>query len=226
MTNSVIAPNSSSPLKAVGIPWFGLVAVLMGTFISTLNSRLSNFGLADIRGSLGAGFDEGAWITTAQAVGQMLIAPVAVWAGATFGPRRCLIVAASAFASISLILPLSRDLPTLLTLQFASGLASGFFIPLTLSFILPNSAPKFWAFALALYALNLELSLNIAASLEGWYVEQNSAFKPSRGSHVRGGGANRTIDGGRNRAGLCHDINADSRPDGVQSDRLARSERR
>ena len=171
---SVIAPNSSSTPKAAGIPWFGLVAVLMGTFISTLNGRLSNFGLADIRGSLGAGFDEGAWITTAQAVGQMLIAPVAVWAGATFGPRRCLIVAASAFAWISLIIPMSRDLPTLLTLQFGSGLASGFFIPLTLSFILPNSPPKCWAFALALYALNLELSLNIAASLEGWYVEHLS----------------------------------------------------
>jgi len=174
MTNSVTTPNVSSPLKAVGIPWFGLVAVLMGTFISTLNGRLSNFGLADIRGSLGAGFDEGAWITTAQAVGQMLIAPLAVWAGATFGPRRCLIGAASAFAGISSIIPLSRDVPTLLTLQFASGLASGFFIPLTLSFILPNSPPKFWAFALALYALNLELSLNIAASLEGWYVEHLS----------------------------------------------------
>ena len=44
----------------------GLVAVLMGTFISTLNGRLSSFGLADIRGAVSAGFDEGAWITTAQ----------------------------------------------------------------------------------------------------------------------------------------------------------------
>jgi hypothetical protein len=46
----------------------------MGTFISTLNGRLSNFGLADIRGAVHAGFDEGAWITTAQTVAQMLIA--------------------------------------------------------------------------------------------------------------------------------------------------------
>ena len=31
-----------------------------------------------------------------------------------------------------------------------------------------------WAFAVAIYALNLELSLNISASLEGWYVENLS----------------------------------------------------
>ena len=34
--------------------------------------------------------------------------------------------------------------------------------------------PKYWAFGIALYALNLELSLNISASLEGWYVEHHS----------------------------------------------------
>jgi DHA2 family multidrug resistance protein len=62
----------------------------------------------------------------------------------------------------------------LLTMQFLGGLASGFFIPLTLSFILLNTPPKYWAFGIALYALNLELSLNISASLEGWYVEHHS----------------------------------------------------
>ena len=61
-----------------------------------------------------------------------------------------------------------------MTLQFLGGLASGFFIPLTLSFILLNTPPKYWAFGIAIYALNLELSLNISASLEGWYVEHHS----------------------------------------------------
>jgi DHA2 family multidrug resistance protein len=37
-----------------------------------------------------------------------------------------------------------------------------------------NTPPKFWAFGIAIYALNLELSLNISASLEGWYVEHHS----------------------------------------------------
>ncbi len=162
------------PAAPSSIPWMGLLAVLMGTFISTLNGRLSTFGLSDMRGAVHAGFDEGAWITTAQTVAQMLIAPAAVWMGMAFGARTVLMAASLAFALISLAAPLSNGLPMLLSLQFAGGLASGFFIPLTLSFVLLNTPPKYWAFGIAIYALNLELSLNISASLEGWYVEHLS----------------------------------------------------
>jgi DHA2 family multidrug resistance protein len=174
---SPVAPPTSPPATAGGaqsIPWFGLTAVLLGTFISTLNGRLSTFGLADIRGAVHAGFDEGAWITTAQTMAQMLVLPFAIWLGGVFGARRVLIEAALAFAFISLIEPLSPNLATLLALQFVGGLASGFFIPLTLSYILRAMPPRWWAYGIALYALNLELSLNISASLEGWYVDHLS----------------------------------------------------
>jgi len=168
----LIAPTLPAP--PTSIPWLGLLAVLMGTFISTLNGRLSTFGLADIRGALGAGFDEGAWITTAQTTAQMFITLAAVWMGSAYGPRRVLMGASIAFAVISLLTPYAPTLPVFLVMQFLAGLASGCFIPLTLSFILLNTPPKYWAFGIALYALNLELSLNISASLEGWYVEHHS----------------------------------------------------
>jgi MFS transporter, DHA2 family, multidrug resistance protein len=166
--------DQAIPTPAPSIPWLGLTAVLMGTFISTLNGRLSSFGLADIRGALHAGFDEGAWITTAQTMAQMFIAPAALWAGGVFGPRRALRAAAAAFAVLSFIIPFSTSLPVFLAIQFASGLASGFFIPLTLGFVLRNTLPRYWAYGVAIYALNLELSLNISASLEGWYVDNLS----------------------------------------------------
>jgi DHA2 family multidrug resistance protein len=170
--SGLIAPTLPSP--PTSIPWLGVVAVLMGTFISTLNGRLSTFGLADIRGAVSAGFDEGAWITTAQTVAQMFVTLIAVCMGAAYGPRRVLIWASLSFAVISLMIPYSASLPMLLTMQFLGGVASGFFIPLTLGFILLNMPPRYWALGIAIYALNLELSLNISASLEGWYVEHHS----------------------------------------------------
>ncbi|MGA2396446.1 MAG: MFS transporter [Steroidobacteraceae bacterium] len=170
--SGVTAPTLASP--PTSIPWLGLFAVLMGTFISTLNGRLSTFGLADIRGALSAGYDEGAWITTAQTVAQMFVTMISIWMGAAYGPRRVLIGASIGFALVSLLTPYSATLPMFLTLQFLGGLASGCFIPLTLSFILISTPPKYWAFGIAIYSLNLELSLNISASLEGWYVEHHS----------------------------------------------------
>src|ERR1700735_46444 len=101
--SGLVAPTLATPPPS--IPCLGLVAVLMGTFISTLNGRLSTFGLADIRGAVSAGFDEGAWITTAQTVAQMFVTLIAVWMGAAFGPRRVLIWSSIAFAVISLLTP-------------------------------------------------------------------------------------------------------------------------
>ena len=170
-TQPAAAPPPGAPVK---IPWLGLIGVLLGTFISTLNTRLSSFGLADIRGAVHAGFDDGAWITTSQTMAQMLICPIAIWLGTVYGPRRVLAEAALAFAFIMLIEPFAPNLPLFLSLQFMGGLASGFFIPLTLGYILRNMPPKYWAYGIALYALNLEVSLNISASFEGWYVDNLS----------------------------------------------------
>src|ERR1700728_236621 len=116
---------SDSASESPPIPWLGLGAVLMGTFISTVTSRLSSFGLADIRGAVHASFDQGAWITTAQSVGQMLAAPAAIWFGALYGTRRVLMAAAIAFAVLSLLQPYAPNLQTMLGLQFVGGLASG-----------------------------------------------------------------------------------------------------
>src|SRR5277367_7130106 len=106
--SGLTAPTLPSP--PTSIPWLGLVAVLMGTFISTLNGRLSTFGLADIRGAVGAGFDEGAWITTAQTSAQMFVTLISIWLAAALGPRRVLIGAAIGFAVISLLTPFCTTL--------------------------------------------------------------------------------------------------------------------
>ncbi len=168
------APAAAPPAPPTTIPWAGLTAVLLGTFISTLNGRLSSFGLADIRGAVHAGFDDGAWITTAQTVAQMLIAPIAIWVGGVYGPRRALMYAAPG---------LRGDLADRAVLAQPAGPAGDavrrragdrLLRALTLGFILRNTPPKAWAWGIAIYALNLELSLNISASLEGWYVDHLS----------------------------------------------------
>jgi DHA2 family multidrug resistance protein len=152
-------------------PMVGIAAVLLGAVISTLFGRLTTFGLADIRGAVHAGFDEGAWIPTAATVAQMFVGPPAVWLGAAFGPRRVLSVSATLFAVAMLLLPFSPNLQAVLFFQVLGGLGCGTFIPLTIGFVLQSLPQKWWPFGIAAYGLNLELSLNIPASLEGWYLD-------------------------------------------------------
>src|SRR5580704_15640054 len=150
-------------------PFIGVLAVLIGAAISTLNSRITTFGLADIRGAVHAGFDEGAWITTAFTVGQMMIGPPSVWLGGVFGPRRVLTVSVVIFGISNLLLPLSPNLGYVFVFQAISGLASGTFIPLVIGFVVQNLPARLVIYGVAAYSMNLELSLNIAASVEGWF---------------------------------------------------------
>ncbi len=152
-------------------PLVGIAAVLLGAIISTLYARITTFGLADLRGAVHAGFDEGAWITTAATVGQMCIGPLAAWFGLVFGVRRVLVISASVFAVTSGLIPLAPGLPSLLIGQAIGGLSSGTFIPLTIGFVVQSLPPSLWPYGIAAYGLNLELSLNIPASLEGWYLD-------------------------------------------------------
>ena len=74
MSAARLAPaayHDAPPAPACTRPVIGIAAVLLGAVISTLYSRITNYGLADLRGAVHAGFDEGAWITTASTVGQM-----------------------------------------------------------------------------------------------------------------------------------------------------------
>src|ERR1700683_2609972 len=150
-------------------PFIGVLAVLLGAVISTLNSRITTFGLADIRGAVHAGFDEGAWITPAFPGGQMMIGPPSAGLGGVFGPRRVLTVSVVIFGISNSLLPLSPSLGYVFVFQAISGLASGTFIPLAIGFVVQNLPARLVIYGVAAYSLNLELSLNIAASIEGWF---------------------------------------------------------
>jgi DHA2 family multidrug resistance protein len=150
-------------------PLIGTAAVLLGSVIATLDSRLTTFGLADVEGAVHASFDQGAWIPTALTVGQMMVALISPWFGLTFGTRRVLLISCGVFAISNLLLPFSPNLGFVLAFRAISGLSSGTFIPLTLGFVLLNLPPRYVVFGVAAYAVNLELSLNVAASVEGWF---------------------------------------------------------
>jgi DHA2 family multidrug resistance protein len=149
----------------------GVAAVLLGAFISTLNTRVTSFGLADIRGGLGLGFDEGSWLTTAFSASQMVVAPSAAWLSMVIGTRRFLLWASAIFILCSLLLPFTADYDVIIALQIARGLSVGTFIPAALGFILRSLAPRWWIWGIAAYAFRFVFSQNVAASLEAWYSE-------------------------------------------------------
>ncbi|SEM51237.1 Major Facilitator Superfamily protein [Luteibacter sp. UNCMF331Sha3.1] len=171
MNATAAAAATPAPTPTAQLPWLGIVAVLVGAVATTLTSRLTSIGLADVRGAVGAGFDEGAWIPTAFSGAQMFIGPISIFLGRAFSPRRVLLVGCVLYGLAEFLIPFAPDLRSLIALQVVAGLGSGTFIPLTAAFILTSLPKRLWPWGLAAYAMNIILGLNVASTLEGWYVE-------------------------------------------------------
>src|SRR6202008_2378342 len=99
--DAVIKPDRLAALRSVlpadlsHSPLLGIFAVVMGAGLASLAARLLSLGLADLRGHLGLGVDEGAWVGTAFNAATMFIGPLTVYLGALLGARRVLLVACS-----------------------------------------------------------------------------------------------------------------------------------
>src|SRR5580692_9870473 len=162
------------PAELSQTPLLGILGVVLGAGIVTLTGRMLTLGTADLKGSLGISFDDGAWIGSAYNVALMFIGPFTVYFGGLLGARRVLLIAATLFTLLCALLPLIHSYNLLLTALVLAGLTSGTFYPLTLTFALRNIPPRFLPFTLALYATFVDGAVNIAPSLYGWYRDHFS----------------------------------------------------
>jgi DHA2 family multidrug resistance protein len=151
-------------------PYVGTLGVFLGAGIVTLNGRLISVGLPDLRGALGLGIDEASWIPTAYNMALMFMGPFSVYLGGLLGPRRVLLYSATIFILCSILLPFSPNLRVMLCLQVISGLSSGTFYPLTLSYALRALPLRFVIYAIGIYSMDIVGATSIGTSLEAWYV--------------------------------------------------------
>jgi DHA2 family multidrug resistance protein len=155
-------------------PLLGIIGVVMGAGIVTLAGRLLSLGTADLKGSLGIGYDDGGWIGSAFNIALMFIGPFTVYLGGLLGARRVLVIAAIGFTLVNCFLPFVHTYGFLLTGLVLAGLTSGTFYPLTLSFALRNIPLRFLPFTLALYASFVDGAVNMAPTLYGWFRDHLS----------------------------------------------------
>jgi len=168
------ATAAAIPAEVSTRPLLGILGVVTGAGLVTLAGRMLTLGLADLKGHVGIGFDNGAWLDSAFNASLMFIGPFSVYLGGLLGPRRILLFAAGLFTATSIFLPLIHSYSLLVVALIVAGLTSGTFYPLTLTFALRNIPLRYLPFTIALYATFVDGAVNIAPSLYGWYRDHLS----------------------------------------------------
>ena len=174
--SSQSTPTASATVASVVTthPILGVLGVLFGAMISKCAGQLLSVGLADLRGALHVGADNASWLGTAFNAAMMFMGPLSVYLSGLFGVRRVLLTSGALFTFISVLLPFSGSLPIMLALLVLAGLTTGTFYPLTLSIVLRNLPIKYVLLGIAMYAMDVVITLNISTSLVAWYTNHLS----------------------------------------------------
>jgi len=162
---------TTTPSAARYKAYVGTAGVFLGAGIVSLSQRVLGTGLADLRGALGLGFDEAAWVPTACNMALMFMGAFSVYLGGLFGPRRVLLVAGPVYIVVSLVLPFAHSIGSLLALQVLAGMSSGTFYPMSLTFALRNLPMRHTVYAVGTYSMELIASISVATALQGWFME-------------------------------------------------------
>ncbi|MGA9011077.1 MAG: DHA2 family efflux MFS transporter permease subunit [Acetobacteraceae bacterium] len=150
---------------------FGLFGALIAGVMSLLNTRLTNFGVADLRGGVGLDVNLGNWATTAFSVGSISIVPATPWLTNIFSPRRMFVVSILLTTVSTVALGTVPTYPFILLLRFLQGVGAGALLPLLLASVLRFTPLQQRVWGIAMYAGITTLSPSVAESIAGWFTE-------------------------------------------------------
>src|SRR5215470_1500277 len=77
--------------------WVAVIGATLGAFMAVLNIQIVNASLTNIQGAIGAGIDEGGWISTSYLIAEIVVIPLSAWLARVFSLRAYLLTNAILF---------------------------------------------------------------------------------------------------------------------------------
>ena len=106
--DAIAGPRDSAD-RASFTTWIMVLGALLGAFMAVLNIQITNASLLYIEGGIGTGVDNGAWISTAYLIGEIIVIPLCDYLSRVFSFRRYLIVNTVLFLIFSMACALSGN---------------------------------------------------------------------------------------------------------------------
>ncbi len=154
--------------------WVAVLGSVVGCFMAGMNVHVTNASLPNVRGSLGATFEEGSWITTAYLVAEIIIIPVTGWLVSIFSMRRVLMVGTAGFVFFSIACSLAPNIQSMIFARALQGAFGGVLIPLSFQLIVGELPSNKHALGMALFAVANNVAQAAGPSLGGWLTDAYS----------------------------------------------------
>jgi DHA2 family multidrug resistance protein len=152
--------------------WVAVVGAALGAFLAILNIQIVGSSLADIQGAIGAGIDEGGWITTSYLVAEIIVIPMSGWLARVFSMRTYLLTNIIIFLVMSVACAFATDLGQMIVVRAIQGFAGGVLIPLAFSIIMTKLPPSKHPIGLSIYSVSAIFAPAIGPVIGGYLNEE------------------------------------------------------
>jgi DHA2 family multidrug resistance protein len=143
----------------------------LGAFMAVLNIQIVNASLADIQGAIGAGIDDGGWISTSYLIAEIVVIPLSGWLAQVFSVRLYLLTNAVLFLVFSAACALAQDLPQMIVLRAVQGFCGGVLIPMAFTLIITLLPKAKQSIGLAMFAVSATFAPAIGPTIGGYLTE-------------------------------------------------------
>jgi DHA2 family multidrug resistance protein len=151
--------------------WLAVFGATLGAFMAVLNIQIVNASLADIQGAIGAGIDDGGWISTSYLIAEIVVIPLSGWLAQVFSVRIYLLTNAVLFLLFSVACAFAQDLSQMIGLRALQGFSGGVLIPMAFTLIITLLPKAKQPVGLALFALSATFAPAIGPTIGGYLTE-------------------------------------------------------
>jgi DHA2 family multidrug resistance protein len=151
--------------------WVAVLGATLGAFMAVLNIQIVNASLADVQGAIGAGIDDGGWISTSYLIAEIVVIPLSGWLAQVFSIRVYLLTNAVIFLVMSAACALAQNLPQMIALRALQGFAGGVLIPMAFTLIITLLPRAKQPVGLALFAISATFAPAIGPTIGGYLTE-------------------------------------------------------
>jgi DHA2 family multidrug resistance protein len=164
-------PATSAAPTISSKTWIAVIGATLGAFMAVLNIQIVNASLADIQGAIGAGIDDGGWISTSYLIAEIVVIPLSGWLAQVFSIRIYLLTNAVLFLLLSVACAFAQDLPQMIALRAVQGFTGGVLIPMAFTLIITLLPKAKQPVGLALFALSATFAPAIGPTIGGYLTE-------------------------------------------------------
>ena len=144
---------------------------LIGAFMAVLNIQVTNSSLPDIEGGIGTGGVNGAWISTAYLIGEIIVIPMTDFLSRVFSLRRYLIANTALFLLLSAACGQAHSLGEMIILRGLQGFFGGVLIPLAFTIIVAMLPPSKRPMGFAGFSITATFAPAIGPTIGGWLTD-------------------------------------------------------